>query len=97
MDANYIYEIFETTRKHNLPDLYVGLAMLQKDKPVPDELIDPKDKTDRPLREFIGRHYTRLAEAYKTKDCAIFAAAVAECEEEDRQKESAQSDQVKDI
>ena len=82
MNANYIYDIFETTSKHGLPDLYLGLAMLQKDKPIPEGC------TDQGIREFIGRHYDALVEAYKAKDRDMMAAAVARCEEEDAQREA---------
>lgn len=86
MNANYIYDIFETTRQRSAPDLYIGLAMLQKHQPVPE------DCTDRDIREFIGRHYDRLVEAYKAKDREVMAAAVARCEAEDAQREEAQAE-----
>ena len=78
MDANYIYEIFETTRKNDAPDLNVGLAMLKVEQPIPDE-------EDKAIREFMGRHYEALVEAYQTGDREAFAAAVAACEAEDEE------------
>lgn len=87
MDANYIYDIFEETRKNNAPDLYIGLAMLQADKPIPE------GQTDREIREFIGAHYNALVEAYKAKDREVMAASVTQCEEEDRQREEAREEQ----
>lgn len=62
MNANYIYDIFETTGKHNAPDLNIGLAMLKADKPIPEGM------TDQGVREFMGRHYEALVEGYKARD-----------------------------
>ena len=85
MDANYIYDIFETTRENHAPDLNIGLAMLQTEQPLPDGM------TEKETREFLGQHYEALVEAYRTRDRETMAAAVAKCEEEDRLlKEQAQ-------
>ena len=83
MNADYIYDIFETTRLKDAPDLYIGLAMLKVDQPISDE-------EDKEIRLFIGRHYTALADAYKLRDRDTFAAVVAQCEAED--KEDAEND-----
>lgn len=80
MNANYIYDIFETTGKHNAPDLNIGLAMLKVDKPIPEGM------TDQSVREFMGRHYEALVEGYKVRDREAFAAVVAKCEAEDAQE-----------
>lgn len=80
MNANYIYDIFETTSKNNAPDLNIGLAMLQESKPIPQGMAD------RDIREFVGRHYEKLVAAYRAKDREAFAAAVAKCEAEDAEK-----------
>ena len=84
MNANYIYDIFEATERNAAPDLNVGLAMLQQDKPIPE------GTTDREIREFMGRHYRALVTAYKAHDREAFAAAVAACEAEDQAREEPQ-------
>ena len=73
MNADYIYDIFETTRENNAPDLNVGLAMLRESKPIPEGM------TDRDIREFMGRHYEKLVAAYRAKDRYVFGAGVAAC------------------
>lgn len=78
MNSNYIYDIFETTRKNSAPDLNVGLAMLMEKKPLP-EGTEP-----RALREFLGGHYEELTAAYRTRDREIFARTVENCEAADR-------------
>lgn len=78
MDANYIYDVFETTRKRRAPDLNIGLAMLQETQPLPE------DATEKDVREFLGRHYESLVEAYRLRDRAAFAQVVANCQAEDR-------------
>lgn len=80
MNAEYIYEIFETTRENDAPDLNVGLAMLQETKPIPEGMAD------RDIREFMGRHYEKLVAAYRAKDRYVFGAVVAACEAEDAEK-----------
>lgn len=80
MNANYIYEIFQTTEEKQAPDLNIGLAILRETKPIPEGM------EDQGVREFIGRHYKRLVKAYKAKDREAFAAAVVKCEEEDAEK-----------
>lgn len=80
MNANYIYDIFETTEKNDAPDLTIGLAMLKAEQPVPDE-------EDKAVREFLGRHYEALVASYKARDREAFAAVVAACEAEDAAEE----------
>ena len=80
MNANYIYDIFETTGKNAAPDLNVGLAMLQESKPIPQGMAD------RDIREFVGRHYEKLVAAYRAKDRYVFGAVVAACEAEDAER-----------
>ena len=60
MNASYLYDIFETTRKHKAPDLTIGLAMLKTEQPIPDDL------SDEAVRQFLGRHYEALSKAYRT-------------------------------
>lgn len=86
MDANYIYDIFETTHKNHAPDLNIGLAMLQEEQPLHDG-----DKL-KETREFLGRHYEALVEAYKLRDRAVFAQVVANCQAEDCLLEEEQTD-----
>lgn len=83
MNANYIYDIFETTGKNNTPDLNVGLAMLKAEQPIPEGM------TDTGVREFMSRHYQKLVAAYRAKDRYVFAAVVKACEAEDAEKAEA--------
>ena len=71
MNANYLYDIFETTRKCGAPDLTIGLAMLKTGQPIPDGM------TDEGIRQFLGRHYETLSKAYRTGDRQFFADTVA--------------------
>lgn len=71
MNANYIYDIFSVTKEKGLPDLNVGLAVLKLDKPIPEGM------SDKSIREFLGKHYTELVEAFKSGDRQVFADAVA--------------------
>jgi len=87
MNANYIYDIFETTKQNEASDLNIGLAMLQEKKPIPAGM------TDRGVREFMGRHYKALVKAYNTGDKALFAGIVAKCEAEDASAPKDEADQ----
>ena len=80
MNAKTLYEIFEATRKHDLPDLTLGVAVVRHEHP---DLID--DTNDRPIREFIGRHYDALVKAYAV-DAVAFEEAVAACVKADEEK-----------
>ena len=81
MNAEYIYDIFETTEKNGDPDLTIGLAKLQADKPIPEGI------TEKELCSFIGRHYHELVDAYKGHDRAAFEETVLACETADAKKE----------
>lgn len=81
MNAEYIYDIFETTEKNGDPDLFIGLAKLKVDKPIPE------DTTEGEICEFIGRHYQALVDAYKAHDRAAFEETVLACETADAEKE----------
>ena len=74
MNAEYIYDIFETTEKNGDPDLFIGLAKLKVDKPIPE------DTTEGELCEFIGKHYNELVDAYRAHDRGAFEEAVLVCE-----------------
>jgi hypothetical protein len=71
MNANYIYDIFSVTKEKKLPDLNVGLAVLKLDKPIPEGM------SDKSIREFLGKHYDALVEAFQSGDRQVFADAVA--------------------
>lgn len=81
MDVEYIYDIFETTEKNSDPDLFIGLARLKVNKPIPD------GTTEEELCTFIGRHYQALVDAYKAHDRAAFEETVLACETADAEKE----------
>ena len=70
MNANYIYDIFETTNKHGCPDLNIGFAMLKAEKPIPEGM------TDKGIRAFLADHYEELVAAYRHKDRDIFVKTV---------------------
>lgn len=80
MNANYIYEIFTATQENGAPDLIVGLAMVEAQQPIPHEEA-------KAIREFMGRHYNTLVDAFQGQDRDAFAAAVAQCEALDAAKE----------
>lgn len=80
MNAKTLYEIFEATRKHDLPDLTLGVAVVRHEQP---GLID--DTNDKAIREFIGRHNDVLVKAFAV-DAVAFEEAVAACEEADKAK-----------
>ena len=82
MNAEYIYDIFETTEKNGDPDLIIGLAKLQAEQPIPEGV------TEKELCSFIGRHYHKLVDAYKAHDRGAFEETVLACEEQDAEKEA---------
>lgn len=82
MNANILYDIYETTRKNNANDLTIGLAMYRAEHP---ETPISQDE-DKAIREFTGRHGQKLAAAYQ-KGREAFAATVAACEAEDAEAE----------
>lgn len=75
----HLYEIFATNEKNNLPDLNLGMAYYRVEHP---EVTDDDAKA---LSQFISRHYEDLVKAYKHHDREKFAAAVAACEEKDKE------------
>lgn len=80
MNANYIYDIFETCETKDLPDLTIALAHLKTTQPIPDGL------TEKQINEFVGDHYEDLVKAYKAHDRAVFADAVAAAVLEDEEE-----------
>lgn len=76
MNAQILYEIFQTTKTNNLSDLFVGLAWYKNLKYLTIE-------NEKQLREFIGKHYNELVKAF-SKDYDEFEATVEKCIEEDK-------------
>lgn len=72
MDAKFLYCVFEEAEKNNFPDLYLGLAAAQVNHPISHE-------EDKEIREFIGRHYDALVNAYATHHLDEFEDTVAKC------------------
>ena len=68
--ANYIYDIFETTKKMGLPDLYLGLAQVKAEKAIPEGI------TDKELRAFISRNYKALVKMFNTMNRDVFVDMV---------------------
>lgn len=79
MNANYIYEVFETATKHGT-DLTVGLELLLNEKPLPEGV------TKRELSGFIGLHENALSRAYQTGHRKLFADIVQACEESNEEE-----------
>ena len=72
MDAKFLYTVFQEAEKNNFPDLYLGLAAAQVNHPISHE-------EDKAIREFIGRHYDALVNAYGTHHLDEFEDMVAKC------------------
>ena len=81
MNANHIYNTFETTKKSGANDLTIGLAMYKAEHPE----VEITHEEDREIREFMGRHYDKLVEAFATGDQEHFAKVVADCEAADNE------------
>lgn len=77
MNAQILYEIFQTTKTNNLSDLFVGLAWYKNLKYLTIE-------NEKQLREFIGKHYNELVKAF-SKGYDEFEAVVEKCVEEDKE------------
>lgn len=76
MNAQILYEIFQTTKTNNLSDLFVGLAWYKNLKYLTIE-------NEKQLREFIGKHYNDLVKAF-AKGYDEFVETVKVCIEEDK-------------
>ena len=74
MNANYIYEIFNTAAKHST-DLTIGLELLLNEKPLPEGM------TKREINDFIGLHENLLSRAFQTGHRKLFTDIVAACVE----------------
>ena len=67
MNADYIYAIFYTCERENLPDLTIGMAYYREQHP---EITQAEDDA---MIGFISRHIKALAKAYPDK-VAFFRA-----------------------
>ena len=84
MNANYIYDIFQTCEDMDLPDLTVALAHHKAANPIPEGM------TEQGINEFIGGHYEALVDAFADHDREAFAAAVAAGIQEDEEQQAGQ-------
>lgn len=83
MNANYIYDIFETCKTNDLPDLIIALAQHKDKAPIPEGM------TEKGINQFMGRHYDKLVEAYKTGSRGVFSDVVRACVQEDEEQKEA--------
>lgn len=72
MNANYLYDIFETATKNDQP-LEIAIEILRGINPIPDGM------TKQEINEFVGLHYDPLWRAYQTHNRKLFADIVAVC------------------
>ena len=72
MNANYIYEIFETANANGV-DTTIALEILRGTQPVPEGL------TKEGIGQFIGLHFDALRRAYGTGSKKLFADIVTIC------------------
>lgn len=86
MNANYIYDIFQTCEDLDLPDLTIALAHHQVARPIPEGM------TEKGINEFVGGHYEALVDAFADHDREAFAAAVAAGVKEDEEREAARQE-----
>ena len=86
MNANYIYDIFQTCEDMDLPDLTIALAHHQAARPIPEGM------TEKGINEFVGGHYEALVDAFADHDREAFAAAVAAGIKEDEEREAARQE-----
>lgn len=77
MNAEYIYNIFESTERNHDHDLLIGMAKLKAAKPLPEGM------DERALCLFLGKHYHELVKAYAARDLAVMEETVLACEEQD--------------
>lgn len=84
MNANYIYDIFQTCEDLDLPDLTIALARHKEGHPIPEGM------TEQGINEFIGGHYEALVDAFADQDREAFAAAVQAGIQEDEEHRAGQ-------
>ena len=80
MFADYIYEIYKKTREVKAPDLLIGMAHLETEKPIPEGV----DATE--LRQFLGRHGARLSRAFNKTHAEYFSDFVYEILDEENEE-----------
>ena len=73
MNANYIYDIFETATQQDKP-LDIALEILRGTQPIPEGM------TKENINAFVGLHYDPLWRAYQTGNRKLFADILAVCE-----------------
>lgn len=76
MNAKFLYIVFQEAEENDFNDLYLGLAAAQVNHPISHE-------EDKAIREFIGRHYDVLVNAYKNHHFDEFEEAFNKCLAED--------------
>ena len=69
--TEYLYQIFETTRKNKANDLTIGLAMFRAERP--DAIVHEEDRA---MRLFLGRYAEALGKVFP--DRKAFARVVAD-------------------
>ena len=84
MNANYIYDIFQTCEDLDLPDLTIALARHQEAHPIPEGM------TEQSINEFIGGHYEALVDAFAGHAREAFATAVQAGIQEDEEHQASQ-------
>ena len=80
MNANYIYDIFQTCEDMDLPDLTVALAHHKAANPIPEGM------TEQGINAVIAAHYEALLDAFAAHDREAFAAAVEAGVREDEER-----------
>lgn len=105
---NCIYDVFLTSDKNNCTDLFlVALPMFLSDvqkhtrEYVSDETdinkwhdhVNELNAATTEIREFIGRHYNKLVDAFKLRNRAEFDSVVAECVKADEEAAKAKEEQ----
>ena len=91
MNANYIYDIFQTCEDLDLPDLTIALARHQEGHPIPEGM------TEQGINEFIGGHYEALVDVFAGHDREAVAAAVAAGVKEDEEREAARQEAGQEV
>ena len=79
MNANYIYELFETAISRGV-DLTIALEIMVGSKPIPE------GTTKREIAQFIALNENLLSRAYQTGNRKLFADIVAVCVESKEKK-----------
>lgn len=78
MKANILFNIYETTKRNEAPDLTIGLAMFKAEHPE----VEMSHEDEKSVREFMGKHYDVLTKAF-VEGPEAFEKAVASCENQE--------------